>query len=50
MSELVAIDVPVNDPVFKQKNTVYLDDLDQDLQLETLAVSLGLEHVEYEPE
>jgi len=50
VSKLAAIDVPVNDPVFKQKNAVYLDDLDQNLRLEALAVSLGLEHVEYEPE
>lgn len=50
ISELVAIGIAVTDPEFEQKNAVYLDDLDQELQLETLAVSLGLEHVEYEPE
>lgn len=50
ISELAAIGVSVIDPEFEQKNAVYLDDLNQELQLETIAVSLGLEHVEYEPE
>lgn len=35
---------------FSQKNAVYLIDFEQEVILEQLAVHLGLENVEYEPE
>jgi transcription initiation factor TFIID TATA-box-binding protein len=44
------IGVPVSDPSFEHKTSVFLGNLDRDVDLETLAVALGLERVEYEPE
>ncbi|WP_164471697.1 TATA-box-binding protein [Halosimplex salinum] len=35
---------------FRQNNAVYLADFGTEIQLETLAIHLGLENVEYEPE
>lgn len=42
--------VPVSNPTFEHKTSVFLEDLDQRINLEVLAVTLGLERVEYEPE
>lgn len=35
---------------FEEKTSVFLDELDQGVNLEMLTVQLGLEHTEYEPE
>jgi transcription initiation factor TFIID TATA-box-binding protein len=50
LNALEAIGVDFTDPSFEQKNAVYLEDFNTNIQLETLAVHLGLENVEYEPE
>lgn len=50
LDALRAIGVEFTDLSFEQKNAVYLEDFDSTVQLETLAVHLGLENVEYEPE
>ena len=47
---LEEIGVPVSDPSFEHKTSVFLETLDRDVDLETLAIVLGLERVEYEPE
>ena len=38
------------DVEFEEKTAVFMDEMNQGLNLETLAVHLGLEHTEYEPE
>ncbi|GCF16245.1 transcription factor [Haloarcula mannanilytica] len=50
LSALERIGVEFTEPSFEQKNAVYLEDFDRTIQLEALAVHLGLENVEYEPE
>lgn len=50
LNALRQIGVGLSNPSFEQKNAVYLEDLDTTIQLETLAVHLGLENIEYEPE
>lgn len=50
LDALETIGVDFTDPSFEQKNAVYLEDFETTIQLETLAVHLGLENVEYEPE
>lgn len=50
LDALRAIGVEFTDPSFEQNNTVYLEDFDTTVQLESLAIHLGLENVEYEPE
>ena len=35
---------------FEQNNAVYLEDFETEIELETLAIHLGLENLEYEPE
>ncbi|MHC3378195.1 transcription factor [Haloarcula sp. H-GB5] len=42
--------VPISNPTFDHKTSVFLSDLGQQVDLETLAVTLGLERIEYEPE
>lgn len=50
LAALRAIGLPFEESTFDQNNTVYLDDLETEVQLEALALSLGLENTEYEPE
>lgn len=50
LDALEAIGVEFTDSSFEQKNAVYLEDFETTVQLEALAVHLGLENVEYEPE
>jgi transcription initiation factor TFIID TATA-box-binding protein len=50
LDALEAIGVEFTAPSFEQKNAVYLEDFETTVQLEPLAVHLGLENVEYEPE
>ncbi|RZV10498.1 TATA binding protein of transcription factor TFIID [Natrinema hispanicum] len=38
------------DVEFEEKTAVFMDEVNQGLELETLAVRLGLEYTEYEPE
>jgi len=35
---------------FEHQNTVFMENLNEEVNLETLAITLGLENVEYEPE
>ncbi|WP_283102231.1 transcription factor [Haloplanus halobius] len=50
LSALRGIGLEIPDTAFDHKNSVYLEDLETTVELETLAVHLGLENVEYEPE
>jgi transcription initiation factor TFIID TATA-box-binding protein len=50
LDALRTIGVEFTDPSFEQKNAVYLEDFETTVQLEALAIHLGLENVEYEPE
>ena len=50
LSTLEKIGLETSETTFEQKNAVFLGDLNQDLNLEALALHLGLEYVEYEPE
>lgn len=50
LDALRTIGVEFTAPSFKQKNAVYLEDFDTTVQLEALAIHLGIENVEYEPE
>jgi transcription initiation factor TFIID TATA-box-binding protein len=50
LKTLERIDLEFTDITFDQKNAVFLEDLDQTLNLESLTLQLGLEHIEYEPE
>lgn len=47
---LDGIGVDVEEYEFEHVTSVFMTDLEQDMNLTTLAVSLGLETVEYEPE
>ncbi len=51
-SVLEEISVPVDSPLdsLEVKYIVYTADLERELNLETLAIQLGLEYTEYEPE
>ena len=44
------IDVNVPKYEFEHVTSVFMDDIDRDVNLSALAVSLGLESIEYEPE
>jgi transcription initiation factor TFIID TATA-box-binding protein len=44
------IDLCVEEDTFSQQTSVFLEDIRRDINLEMLAVQLGLEHTEYEPE
>ncbi|MDR5657742.1 hypothetical protein RH831_11205 [Halodesulfurarchaeum sp. HSR-GB] len=44
------IELDMEDVSFRQNNAVYLDDFETTIQLGSLAIHLGLEKVEYEPE
>jgi len=50
LDALKTIGVDITDPSFEQKNTVFLEDFGTSIDLESLAIQLGLENVEYEPE
>jgi len=50
LNTLRAIGVEFSESDFEQKNAVYLEDYETNVRLETLAVHLGLENVEYDPE
>jgi transcription initiation factor TFIID TATA-box-binding protein len=47
---LQEIGLELDDVDFLQNNAVFLEDFETEVQLETLAIHLGLENVEYEPE
>ncbi|MFC6615474.1 TATA-box-binding protein [Halopenitus salinus] len=49
--ELRALEIPVEeDPEITVQNIVTSADLGEDLNLNAIAIGLGLEHIEYEPE
>lgn len=50
LNALREIGVGFNEVPFRQNNAVYLADFGTKIQLEALAIQLGLENVEYEPE
>ena len=50
LSALREIGVEFGEVPFRQNNSVYLADFETEIQLEALAIHLGLENVEYEPE
>jgi len=50
LQTLKSIGVEFNERRFHQNNAVFLENFDTSVQLETLAIHLGLENVEYEPE
>ena len=50
LQALNSIGIEFADPTFHQKNAVFLENFDTNIQLETLSIHLGLENVEYEPE
>ncbi|WP_122091101.1 TATA-box-binding protein [Halalkalicoccus subterraneus] len=50
LSRLEEIEIVVADPYFEVRNLVLLDDLGKELDLGQIAIALGLESTEYEPE
>ena len=50
LSVLNEIGVEISDYDFEQKTAVYLENLNQEVNLEALTIALGLENTEYEPE
>lgn len=44
------IGVDASDIEFRQVTSVFMEDLSREINLEALAIALGLEHTEYEPE
>jgi len=50
LSKLEEIDLVVTDSDFEVRNLVLLDNIGKELHLEQIAVALGLELTEYEPE
>jgi transcription initiation factor TFIID TATA-box-binding protein len=50
LNTLEEIGLDLSEVMFEQVNAVFLSDLNQNLNLEALALQLGLEYVEYEPE
>lgn len=47
---LDSLEVEVNDYKFEHVNSVFMESLDQGVDLETTTIALGLENTEYEPE
>lgn len=50
LGALEGIGLDLEEVSFEQQNAVFLEDFEIEIQLEPLAIILGLEHVEYEPE
>lgn len=50
VSHLSELGLEIGDPNLDIKNVVTVGDLERELNLEALSISLGLERVEYEPE
>jgi len=50
LSKLSNLGIEINNPTIEIKNVVSVGDLETEVKLEPLAVSLGLEKTEYEPE
>lgn len=50
LTYLEKIGVPLSEPTFDHKTSVFLANLDQNVDLNHLVVALGLDQVEYEPE
>jgi len=50
LKALDSIGVEFESPEFHQNNAVFLQSFDTEIHLEALAIHLGLENVEYEPE
>ena len=48
--ELRALDIPIDEPEVTVQNIVTSADLGESLNLNAIAIGLGLEHIEYEPE
>jgi transcription initiation factor TFIID TATA-box-binding protein len=44
------IGVDVSETEFRQVTSVFMEDLSHEVNLEAIAIALGLEHTEYEPE
>lgn len=44
------IGVDTSDCEFRQATSVFMEDMDREINLEALTIGLGLEHTEYEPE
>ena len=49
-AELRALQIPIEDPDITVQNIVTSADLGESLNLNAIAIGLGLEHIEYEPE
>ncbi len=45
---VIGVEIPTFE--FEQVTSVFMEDLDREVNLEALAITLGLEHTEYEPE
>lgn len=50
LSNLQDCGIEVGDPSFEIRNLVFLDRYDRELNLDQIAIKLGLENAEYEPE
>jgi hypothetical protein len=50
LDALRAIGVELSAPSFENKNAVFLEDFETTIQLEALAIHLGIENMEFEPE
>lgn len=50
LNDLKGIGLVLKEVSFEQSNAVFLEDFKTEIQLEALAILLGLENVEYEPE
>jgi len=50
LQALQQIGLELDEVDFHRNNAVFLEDFNSDIQLEALAIHLGLENVEYEPE
>lgn len=47
---LEEIGVDTSETEFRQVTAVFMEDLNREVNLEALAIALGLDHIEYEPE
>jgi len=50
LSALEGIGLDLEEVSFEQQNAVFLEDFETEIQLEPLAITLGLNNIEYEPE
>jgi len=50
LNVLSGLGAPIQNPEFEVKNVVCVGDLEQSINLNSIIITLGLEHTEYEPE